>query len=34
MFNLDNLTEKYENNDWPYSKLIIGPSGVERLIIY
>ena len=27
MFNLDNLTEKNENNDWPYRKLIIGPSG-------
>ena len=26
MVNLDNLTEKYENNDWPYRKLIIGPS--------
>ena len=22
-----NLTEKDENNDWPYRKLIIGPSG-------
>ena len=27
MFNLDNLKEKYENNGWPYRKLIIGPSG-------
>ena len=27
MFNLDNLTEKDENNGWPYTKLIIGPSG-------
>ena len=27
MFNLDNLTEKDENNVWPYRKLIIGPSG-------
>ena len=27
MFNLDNLTEKDENNGWPYRKLIIGPSG-------
>ena len=26
MFNLDNLTENDENNDWPYRKLIIGPS--------
>ena len=27
IFNLDNLTEKDENNGWPYRKLIIGPSG-------
>ena len=27
MFNLDNLTEKNENNGWSYRKLIIGPSG-------
>ena len=27
MFNLDNLTENYENNDWLNKKLIIGPSG-------
>ena len=27
MFNLDNITEKYNNKDWPYRKLIIGPSG-------
>ena len=27
MFNLDNLTEKDENNDWSYRKLIIVPSG-------
>ena len=26
MFNLDNLTEKDENNGWPYRKLITGPS--------
>ena len=26
MFNLDNITEKDENKDWPYRKLIIGPS--------
>ena len=32
MFNLDNLTEKDENNDWPYRKLIIGPSGTEKPI--
>ena len=27
MFNLDNLTEKDENNNRPYRKLIIGPPG-------
>ena len=27
MLNLDNITEKDENNGWPYRKLIIGPSG-------
>ena len=27
MFDLDNLTEKDNNKDWPYRKLIIGPSG-------
>ena len=27
MFNLDNITEKDDNTDWPYRKLIIGPSG-------
>ena len=28
MFNLDNVTEKKnDNKDWPYRKLIIGPSG-------
>ena len=27
MFNLDNLTEKDENDDWSYRKLIISPSG-------
>ena len=27
MFNFDNITEKYNNKDWPYRKLIIGPSG-------
>ena len=27
MFNLDNITEKYYNKDWPYRKFIIGPSG-------
>ena len=27
MFNRDNLTEKDENSDWFYRKLIIAPSG-------
>ena len=27
MFNLDNITEKHNNKDWPYRKLIIGHSG-------
>ena len=27
MFNLDNTTEKDNNKDWPYRKLIISPSG-------
>ena len=27
MFNLDNITTKNDNKDWPYRKLIIGPSG-------
>ena len=27
MFNLDSITEKSNNKDWPYRKLIIGPSG-------
>ena len=27
MFNLDNITEKDNNKDWPYRKLIIDPSG-------
>ena len=27
MFNLDNITEKDNNKDWTYKKLIIGPSG-------
>ena len=26
MFNLDNITKKDNNKDWPYRKLIIGPS--------
>ena len=27
MFNLDDITKKDDNKDWPYRKLIIGPSG-------
>ena len=27
MFNLDNITERNDNKDWPYRKLVIGPSG-------
>ena len=27
MFNLDDITNKNDNKDWPYRKLIIGPSG-------
>ena len=27
MFSLDNITEKDNNKDWPYRKLIIGPFG-------
>ena len=30
MFNLDNITEKDNNKDWPYRKLIIGPSGSAK----
>ena len=27
IFNFDNITEKYNNRDWPYRILVIGPSG-------
>ena len=27
MFNLDDITTKYDNKDWSFRKLIIGPSG-------
>ena len=30
MFNLDNITEEDNNQDWPYRKLIIGPSGSSK----
>ena len=26
IFNLDNITENDNNKDWPYRKLVIGPS--------
>ena len=34
IFNFDNITKKDNNKDWPYRKLVIGPSGVVKLIIY
>ena len=30
MCNLDNITEEDNNKDWPYRKLIIGPSGSSK----
>ena len=30
MFNLDDITTKNDNKDWPYRKLIIGPSGLGK----
>ena len=30
MLNLDNITTKNDNKDWPYRKLIIGPSGSAK----
>ena len=27
MFNLDDITKKDDNKDWPHRKLILGPSG-------
>ena len=32
MFNLHNITERNNNKDWPYRKLIIGPSGGGKTI--
>ena len=29
-FNLDNITENDNHKDWPYRKLIIGPSGLGK----
>ena len=37
MFNLDNITKKDNDKDWPYRKLIIGPFGSGKtnyLLIY
>ena len=30
MFNLDDITTKNDNKDWPYRKLIISPSGSRK----
>ena len=30
MFNLDDVTTKNDNKNWPYRKLIVGPSGSEK----
>ena len=30
MFNLDDITVKNNNKDWPYRNLIIGPSGSSK----
>ena len=30
MFNLDNITTEDDNKDWPYRKLIIGPSELGK----
>ena len=30
IFNFDNITENVDNKDWPYRKLIIGPSGSDK----
>ena len=30
MFNLDDITTKDDNKDWPSRKLIIGPSGSRK----
>ena len=30
MFNLDDITKKDNNKDWPYRKFIIGPSGSAK----
>ena len=31
MFNLENITTKNDNTDWPYRKSIIGPSGYGKI---
>ena len=30
MFNLDDITTKNDNTDWPYRKLVIGSSGSRK----
>ena len=30
IFDFDNIIEKDNNKDWPYRKLVIGPSGVGK----
>ena len=30
IFNFDNITEKDNNKDWPYRKLLIGPPGSDK----
>ena len=30
MFNLDNVTSKNDNRNWPYRTLLIGPSGCGK----
>ena len=37
MFNLDNVTTKNDNKNWPYRMLIIGPSGsgpIDKIYLY
>ena len=34
MLNLDDITTKNDNKDWPYRKLIIGPSGSGKIYLY
>ena len=34
MFNLDNITTKNDNKDWPLRKIVVGQVGVEKQTIY